>query len=390
MLDRHAFFHPELLHQARDAVRPEDAHQVVLERQVEAGRTGIALAAGAAAQLVVDPAGLVALGGKDVQTVQADDFVVLPVGELLEMLEDSFVVALRHAIERVEVKEVHELIVVDEPFLALREPFGNLLGERLLPGHELGIPPEQDVGAAARHVRGNRDRPPATGLGDELGFLRVVLRVQDDMFVRAPARRGAALQSPPVEHRRELFGLFNRHRADENGPAIRMLVEDFGDDRVPFLLLGAVHEIRVLDAAQRAVGRDHHDIELVDLRELLRFGVRRAGHAGELCVLAEVILEGDRRERLVLALDFHLLFRFHGLVQAVAPAPPGHQAARELVDDDDLALLHHVVHVAVEQGVGAQSLVDVVEERHVGRVVQPAGLHAMGEQLLGLRHPGLG
>ena len=38
VLDRHAFFHAELLHQAGDAIRPEDAHQVVLEREVEAGR----------------------------------------------------------------------------------------------------------------------------------------------------------------------------------------------------------------------------------------------------------------------------------------------------------------------------------------------------------------
>ena len=36
VLDRHAFFHPQTLHQAGDAVGPEDAHQVVFERQVEA------------------------------------------------------------------------------------------------------------------------------------------------------------------------------------------------------------------------------------------------------------------------------------------------------------------------------------------------------------------
>ena len=36
VLDRHALFHAEPVHQPLDAVRPEDAHQVVLERQVEA------------------------------------------------------------------------------------------------------------------------------------------------------------------------------------------------------------------------------------------------------------------------------------------------------------------------------------------------------------------
>ena len=82
VLDRHAFFHAELLHQAGDAVGAEDAHQVVFERQVEARRARVALAAGAAAQLVVDAPRLVALGAEDVQAAEADDLVVLGVALL--------------------------------------------------------------------------------------------------------------------------------------------------------------------------------------------------------------------------------------------------------------------------------------------------------------------
>ena len=70
MLDRHALFHAEPLHQAGDPIRPEDPHQVVFERQVEARRARVALAAGAAAQLVVDAARLVALGAEDVQPAE--------------------------------------------------------------------------------------------------------------------------------------------------------------------------------------------------------------------------------------------------------------------------------------------------------------------------------
>ena len=68
---------PEPLHQARDAVRPEDAHQVVFERQVEARGARVALAAGAAAQLVVDAARLVPLGADDVEAAQVDDLFVV-------------------------------------------------------------------------------------------------------------------------------------------------------------------------------------------------------------------------------------------------------------------------------------------------------------------------
>ncbi len=80
VLDGHALFHAEPLHQPGDAVRSEDAHQVVFEREVEARRAGVALAAGAAAELVVDAARLVALGRDDVQPAERDDLVVLGVG----------------------------------------------------------------------------------------------------------------------------------------------------------------------------------------------------------------------------------------------------------------------------------------------------------------------
>ena len=78
-------------------------------------------------------------------------------------------------------------------------------------------------------------------------------------------------------------------------------------------------------------------------------------------------------------------------MQAVAPAAARHQPAGELVDDDDFAVLDHVVDVELEDGVGAQRLVDVVEQRHVRRVVEARRLQCgADEQLLGLRHAALG
>ena len=78
VLDRHAFFHAEAGHQALDAFGAEDAQQVVLERQKEARCAGVALAAGAAAQLVVDAAALVALRAHDVQAAGGDDLARAP------------------------------------------------------------------------------------------------------------------------------------------------------------------------------------------------------------------------------------------------------------------------------------------------------------------------
>ena len=244
-----------------------------------------------------------ALGADDVEAGKADHLVVLGVGQTLEVLKDPLVVALGDAVEGVEMEEIGELFVLDEAFFALRQAFGFLLGQALLPRHEFGIPAEENVGAAAGHVGRDGHRGSPARLRDDFRFLRVVLRVQDDVFVEVAAGGGAALQAPPIEHRRQLLGLLDRHGADEDRAALRVLVDDLGDERVPFLALGPVNEVGILDAGQRAVGRNNDDVEVVDLGELFRLGIGGAGHARELLVFAEVVLEGHGRERLVFALD---------------------------------------------------------------------------------------
>ena len=143
---------------------------------------------------------------------------------------------------------------------------------------------------------------------------------------------------------------------------------------------------------QRHVGRHLEHFEAVDIHELVGFRQRRAGHAGELLVHAEVVLEGDRGERLVFRLDRLVLFRLQRLMQAFRIAPARHHAAGEFVDDDDLAVAHDVVLVALEQLVGAQRLVDVVHDRDVLDVVELAALEQAGlaQVALHLLHAGFG
>src|SRR5258708_6105102 len=105
-----------------------------------------------------------------------------------------------------------------------------------------------------------------------------------------------------------------------------------------------VNHVRRFDADQIAIRRNDRDVQIVNLAELRRFRFRRSGHAGEFLVHTEIILEGNRGERLVFALDFHAFFGFHGLVQTVGPAAAGHLAARKFIDDDDFAVLYDIIH----------------------------------------------
>src|SRR5882672_487264 len=82
----------------------------------------------------------------------------------------------------------------------------------------------------------------------------------------------------------------------------------------PFFLR-AIDDVRVFLAQQVAVGRDHHHFQFVDLVELGGFGLRGAGHARQLLVHAEVVLESNGGQRLRLTLHFHFFLGFNGLVQ---------------------------------------------------------------------------
>ncbi len=132
-----------------------------------------------------------------------------------------------------------------------------------------------------------------------------------------------------------------------------------GDGEI-FFLCGAVDDVGVFDAQHLAVGRDDDDVQLVDGVELGGLGFGGAGHAGELFVEAEVVLEGDGSEGLVFLADGDAFLGFDGLVQAIGPAAAGHEAAGELVDDDDLAVLDDVFDVALVEAVGLDSDFDVV------------------------------
>ena len=179
--------------------------------------------------------------------------------------------------------------------------------------------------------------------------------------------------------------LLDRHGSNEDRPALAVQRLDLLDDRGELLALRLVHDVRVVRPDERAVGRDDHDVQLVDLGELRGLGVGRAGHARQLLVHPEVVLEGDRGERLVLALDPNPLLGLDRLVEAVRPPSARHQPAGELVDDDHLPVLQHVVHVALEERVGPESLLDVVEGVDVDGVVQVLD----GEELLAAGDPGL-
>jgi len=218
---------------------------------------------------------------------------------------------------------------------------------------------EHDIRPTSGHVGGNGHPARLAGLGHDFGFFFVVLGVQDVMG-----------NAGFFEQAREEFRLFDGHRTDENGLAFFVKFLDVSGDGREFLVLRLVDQIRIVLADHGPMGGDGNDFQVVNLPEFHGFGIGRAGHAGQLVVHAEVVLEGDGRKRLVFGFDLDAFLGFQGLVQPIGVPPAGHEAAGEFVHDDDFAVLHHIVHIALEDVMGFQGLEHVVLERDVGRIVE--------------------
>jgi hypothetical protein len=151
------------------------------------------------------------------------------------------------------------------------------------------------------------------------------------------------------QHAGKQLGVLDRGGADQHRLAALVAVADVGDDRPVLLRRGAIDLVHAVVADHRLVGRDDHRLQVVDLVELVGFGVGGAGHAGQLAVHAEVVLEGDRGERLVLVLDRHALLRLDAWCRPSDQRRPG---IRRPVNSSTMTIspfCDDVVLVAVEQ-----------------------------------------
>ena len=140
---------PSLVRMRVHALGAEDAHQIVLQRQEEFGGAGIALAAGAAAQLVVDAAAFMALGADHIEAAG---------GQRLLLVGGDFGADARRS-------------------RGWRSASSVMPASSWLDAH-VDIAAQLDVGAAAGHVGGDGDRARHAGLGDDEGFLLVIAGVQ--------------------------------------------------------------------------------------------------------------------------------------------------------------------------------------------------------------------
>ena len=148
-------------------------------------------------------------------------------------------------------------------------------------GPELGVSPQLDVRSPARHVGGYGHRTPGPRLGDDHGLPGVVFGVQHLVADAAPG-----------EHPGQQLRFFDGHRPHQHGLAFFVDLPDLIADGLEFVRFVQVDQVILVRPDNGAVGGDDDHVQVVDLAELLGLRVRRAGHAGDLFVHPEKILEG--------------------------------------------------------------------------------------------------
>ena len=296
------------------------------------------MTSGTSTQLIIDTAGLVTLGTKHVQTTKLDDLFMLVLDLLLDFgqgARPTLFVLVRSVIRRVA------------------------LGLKLRIGEEFDVAAEHDIGTTACHVGSHGDGALTACDGHDSGLLIMLLRVQHLVGNVGNVKQG-----------RHDFGGFHRSGTQQHRLALLVALGNIAHDGGKLLLLGTEDQIVLVFTNHRLVGRNREHTQLVGAHELRGLGFCGTGHARQLVIHAEVVLQGDGGEGLILSLDFHVFLGFDCLVQTFVVTTTRQNTTGVFVDDEHLAAGHHVVAVAQEQFLGLDGVVQVADQCGVVRLVQ--------------------
>ena len=97
----------------------------------------------------------------------------------------------------------------------------------------------------------------------------------------------------PFQQLAEDFALFNGDRTNQHGLTLFVALFHLPDDGAELARFGLVHYVGVVDTDDGTVGGNLHHVQIVNGAEFLFLRQGGAGHAGELAVEPEEILEGD-------------------------------------------------------------------------------------------------
>ena len=203
-----------------------------------------------------------------------------------------------------------------------------------------------NIGTTTRHVGCDSHLAAMTRLGNDLCLEGVLLSVQHIM-----------LDAAQLEHTAQQLRNLDRCSTHQDGATLRNEALNLSDYGVILLALGLIYEVIAVVANDGLIRWDNHNIEFVDAPELRCLGLGGTGHTRELVVHTEVVLQGDGCEGLRCILHLNILLRLDSLVQAIRVATALHDTTCLLVDNLNLVVDKHILHLLLEHEVCLEQLV---------------------------------
>ena len=215
-----------------------------------------------------------------------------------------------------------------------------------------------NIGTTACHVGSNGYSTVLACMRNNLSLFFMVLRIQHVM------RNVAAF-----EHSAQLFGLSNGSSTNQYRTAGLMAFFNLVDCCLVFGNTCFIDNIRIVNTDHRLIGRYNNNRQIINLLELLLLSLSGTGHAGELFVHTEVVLEGNSCQCLAFAFYLYAFLSFDSLMQAFGETTAEHQTAGKFINDDNLTILNHIIAVAVHQSLSLQSAHNLVRVVHTMLIV---------------------
>ncbi len=238
MLNHFAFFQAKLIHDAGNALRHKEAHQIVFERNVKLRSTRITLTSGTSAQLSVYTAWLVALGTNDSKASGCFWFWC-----------------------------------------------------------------QLDIRSTTRHVCGNGYGTRLARFSYNLGFALMLLCIQYVVF-----------DFFHLQHAADQLWNFNRCGTYQNRSSFFCKFHDLFNGCIEFFTHRFENKVVRIVPGDGAIGRNHNNIQFIDVPQFTGFCFCCTCHARKLVVHAEIILKGNGGIGLCGILHLHIFFRFYRLV----------------------------------------------------------------------------
>ena len=176
------------------------------------------------------------------------------------------------------------------------------------------------------------------------------------------------LQTVSLKDGGKLFRSVDIDRAHQNGLSLGVRLLYRMKNSLEFFFSCFIDSVLLIDTCHRLIRGDRYHIHAVNVTELLFLRERRTCHARFFLKFIKEILEGNVGERLALPLHLHMLLGLDSLVQAVGIPPPGHDAPGELVHDQHLIVLHHIVLIPEHQIMSPQGQYDIMLYLQILRV----------------------